>query len=111
MCTKEVTMRMAKGYVGRGFWSGSALLVLLNAACGQDATPDMVEARTSALISATWTQQGPAPLLNGQENVLPFSARNPAAGAVESVVPQPGNANIIYVATVNGGVWKTTNAL
>jgi hypothetical protein len=104
-------MRLGRQYVGRVFGSGSALLVLLSGACGQDATTDKIEERTSALISATWTQQGPAPMLNGQENVLPISARNPTAGAVESVVPQPGNANIIYVATVNGGVWKTTNAL
>lgn len=104
-------MRSTRGYVGYGVWSCSALLALSSAGCRQDDTTDAVEQRTSALISATWTQQGPGPILNGQENVLPASARNPAAGAVESVVPQPGNANVIYAATVNGGVWKTTNAL
>jgi hypothetical protein len=104
-------MKMAREYVGRGLWSCSALLALLTAGCGQEGTTDTVEERTSALISATWTQQGPGPLLGGQENVLPISANNPAAGAIEAVVTQPGNANIIYIATINGGIWKTTNAL
>ena len=96
---------------GHVLWTGSALLALLTVGCSQGDPADEVFQVSSELIAATWAPQGPGPILNGQENVLPVSARNPAAGAVESVVTQPGNANIIYVATVNGGVWKTSNAL
>jgi hypothetical protein len=87
------------------------MAALLTVGCGQSETTDSIYEQTSAVISATWTQQGPAPILGGQENVFPPSANNPAAGAIEAVAPVPGNANIIYVATVNGGIWKTTNAL
>ena len=96
---------------GRGLWTRSTLVALLTVGCGQSETTDSIYEQTSAVISATWTQQGPAPILGGQENVLPASANNPAAGAIEAVATVPGNANIIYVATVNGGIWKTTTAL
>jgi hypothetical protein len=96
---------------GHGSLIGSALLALVTVGCGQDGEADETLEVSSALIAATWAQQGPAPILNGQQSVLPVNARNPAAGAVEALVTQPGNANVIYVATVNGGVWKTTNAL
>jgi hypothetical protein len=87
------------------------MLALLAVGCGENSATDPLFEMTSAVVSPTWIQQGPAPILNGQEIVLPASAGNPAAGAVAAVVTQPGNPNVIYVATVNGGVWKTTNAL
>ena len=31
-------------------------------------------------------------------------------GAVNRVLPHPTNANIMYIGSVNGGVWKTNNA-
>lgn len=33
------------------------------------------------------------------------------AGAVNRILPHPNDANILYAGSVNGGVWKTTNAL
>lgn len=51
---------------------------------------------------------GPAPITDGQvENISPD---NEVAGAVQAVLPHPTDASIAYVGTVNGGVWKTTNA-
>ena len=35
---------------------------------------------------------------------------NPVAGAINAIVPDPSSADIVFVGTVNGGVWKTTNA-
>ncbi len=35
---------------------------------------------------------------------------NPVVGAVDAVLADPSNANILYAGAVNGGVWKTTNA-
>ena len=32
-------------------------------------------------------------------------------GAVNRILPHPTDANIMYIGSVNGGVWKTTNAL
>lgn len=59
-------------------------------------------------VAATWLAQGPSPIRLGQvENVSPD---NEVAGAVHAVLPHPGNADILYLGSVNGGVWKTTNA-
>ena len=35
---------------------------------------------------------------------------SPSAGAVEALAPGPSNPDVLYVGTVNGGVWKTTDA-
>jgi len=60
-------------------------------------------------IPATWSAQGPAPIRLGQiENVSPD---NEVTGAVHALLPHPDNADILYLGSVNGGVWKTTNAL
>ena len=57
--------------------------------------------------SQTWTAQGPGPTLNGQvEGVI----NNPVSGSINAIAPVPGNANVVYLAATNGGVWKTTNA-
>ncbi|HVF61638.1 MAG TPA: RTX toxin [Thermoanaerobaculia bacterium] len=55
-----------------------------------------------------WKAQGPGPAVDGQiENVPP---NNPITGAIHTVLAHPTNANILYIGSVNGGVWKTTNA-
>ncbi|NUN97559.1 MAG: hypothetical protein HUU16_15455, partial [Candidatus Omnitrophica bacterium] len=52
--------------------------------------------------------QGPGPLKNGQtENCPP---NNAVCGAVHVVRPHPTNANILYIAAANGGVWRSDNA-
>ena len=62
-------------------------------------------------LMAAWVEQGPAPIIDGQASVptVPGVGSNPVVGAIESVATDPSNANIIYVGTVNGGIWKTTN--
>jgi photosystem II stability/assembly factor-like uncharacterized protein len=35
---------------------------------------------------------------------------NPDVGSVAALLPNPGNANVLYAGTTNGGIWKTTNA-
>ena len=51
--------------------------------------------------------QGPAPIENGPALASP---NNEVDGAIQAVAPHPGNADVIYVGAVNGGIWKTTNA-
>jgi len=56
-----------------------------------------------------WENAGPGPAEFGQvENLLNQS--NEVAGAVRGLAPHPTNANIMYVGSINGGVWKTVNA-
>jgi hypothetical protein len=60
------------------------------------------------VLSTTWVEQGPGPILgNGLTEGMPGS---PVAGAVEALVPDPTNPDVLYAGTANGGVWKTTNA-
>jgi hypothetical protein len=67
-------------------------------------------AGTAAFAQApAWVEQGPGPILN-IHNVEGLSGPNPAAGAINAVVPSPSSADIVFVGTVNGGIWKTSDA-
>ncbi|HET6673062.1 MAG TPA: hypothetical protein VFG92_06770 [Agromyces sp.] len=62
----------------------------------------------AATIDADYVAQGPAPITGGQvEGVTP---NNEVAGAVHTIVAHPTDANIAWIGTVNGGVWRTFNA-
>src|SRR5262245_48001163 len=61
------------------------------------------------VLSTTWAEQGPGPILGAFNAVIP-GQNNPEDGAVAALATDPHNADIVYAATVNGGVWKTTNA-
>lgn len=54
-----------------------------------------------------WVSEGPSPGIHGQENVLPNNQIN---GAIQAIAVHPTDPNVIYVGSVNGGIWKTTNA-
>jgi hypothetical protein len=66
-----------------------------------------------ALVAAStvlggWVPIGPAPATGGQnENV---GTDNAVVGAIHALAPHPTDPDTLYVGTVNGGVWKTTNA-
>ncbi|HEY5960042.1 MAG TPA: hypothetical protein VIV60_25995 [Polyangiaceae bacterium] len=103
--------------------TGGVTLALVTTACAEApesrvadaaATSEEVGQTAEALVApanAVWIAQGPAPIRNGQSYTWPTTDRNPVAGAVQAVAPHPVTANILYVGTVNGGVWKTNNAL
>jgi hypothetical protein len=60
---------------------------------------------------AQWRPTGPGPAIEGQdEGITSPDGANPVAGAIESIATSPTDANVVYVGSVNGGVWKTTNA-
>ena len=54
------------------------------------------------LSPTTWTSLGPAPEVG--PGALAISGR------VDGIATDPTNADIIYLATASGGVWKTTNS-
>lgn len=63
----------------------------------------------AAGFPATFTLQGPAGITGGQVEGL-GGQNSPVAGAVKAVVTSPTDANVMWVGTVNGGVWRTNNA-
>ncbi|NOT00867.1 MAG: hypothetical protein HOP29_09585 [Phycisphaerales bacterium] len=57
---------------------------------------------------AIWLASGPAPIINGQiENVSP---NDEVSGAMHTLAAHPIDPDTLYAGSVNGGVWKTTNA-
>jgi Cadherin-like/FG-GAP-like repeat len=54
-----------------------------------------------------WVSEGPSPGINGQENVPPNNQIN---GAIQAIAVHPTDPTVMYVGSVNGGIWKTTNA-
>jgi hypothetical protein len=51
-----------------------------------------------------WTSIGPTPITGEY-----WSGNANAAGRVSCVAPHPTDANIVYIAAAQGGVWRTTN--
>lgn len=54
-----------------------------------------------------WAEQGPGPTLNGQTEGLPG---NPVSGAINAMALDLHHPGTVYLATINGGVWKSVNA-
>jgi hypothetical protein len=53
----------------------------------------------------SWTEQGPGPILASGQGV-----QGEDAGAINAIAPDLFHAGTLFVATVNGGVWRTLNA-
>ena len=76
---------------------GSRLTLLLFGVCG-----------TVTAQSAQWVAEGPGPNTKGQvENIT----NGEVVGAANAVAPHPTDPNTVYLGAVNGGIWKTTNAM
>jgi predicted outer membrane repeat protein len=54
-----------------------------------------------------WFPQGPGLTTNGDCNISPD---HPTSGGVSAIAPHPTNPDILYIGTVNGGVWRSDNA-
>ena len=61
----------------------------------------------SVATVGTWANLGPFGATNGQVEGI---VGRPVTGAIHVVLAHPTNADILYVGSVNGGVWKTSNA-
>ena len=53
------------------------------------------------IVGTVWAARGPSPITDG-------SQRN--NGMVTAIAVNPNDANVIYVGTAGGGVWKTRDA-
>ena len=72
--------------------------------------PSLEALEVRLVLSTTWLQQGSGPIINGQdEGITSVQGNNPVSGAISDIAVG-ATADIIYAATVNGGVWKTINA-
>ena len=54
-----------------------------------------------------WVNQGPGQVLGGGSVGI---TGQPVSGAIQAVAVHPFNADIVFIGTVGGGVWRTTNA-
>lgn len=62
----------------------------------------------AAADTLSWIPLGPSPNTKGQvENI----ADKEVEGAVEAIALDPLDSQVAYVGTVNGGIWKTSNAM
>jgi hypothetical protein len=67
-----------------------------------------IAGHTPAFPQPTWVEQGPGPILfDANTEVPPDSA---VSGAINAIAVSPMDPGLIYAGTVNGGVWRTTNA-
>lgn len=55
-----------------------------------------------------WTPQGSRPAIEGQVEGI---TDREVVGAVNAVAPHPTDPQVLYIASVNGGIWKTETAL
>jgi hypothetical protein len=72
------------------------------------ARPDGATALRGEGPLLVWSERGPGPTRSAQVRVPP---NNEVCGAVQAVAPHPTDADIVYIGAVNGGVWRTGNAL
>ena len=63
---------------------------------------------TASPLTGQWSAVGPSPIIGGGvDNVVP---NNEVSGAIETILAHPTNPDILYIGTVNGGIWRTSNA-
>jgi len=60
------------------------------------------QAGANPVVPLTFTPNGPAGMTTSHTD-------GPRAGAVSSLAVKPGDPDVIWIGSVNGGVWRTTN--
>ncbi|MSU60792.1 MAG: LEPR-XLL domain-containing protein [Pedosphaera sp.] len=94
------------------FWGsvGTGVFLIDLSANGRDLFLRFVPNVPSVVIldePAVWVEQGPFVTSGNSNTKVPPD--NPVVGAVNSVVFHPTDPAIAFLASVSGGVWKTTN--
>ncbi len=67
-----------------------------------------IAALATETLAHFWTEQGPGPILHGANTVLPPNSK--VAGAINAIVPDPADPDVVFVGAVSGGIWMTQNA-
>jgi hypothetical protein len=74
---------------------------------------ETLEDRTLPAVSLpgapTWVDQGPGPMENGNNVIIP-AQNNPQVGAVHAIAIDTTNPNRVFIASVNGGIWRSDTA-
>lgn len=92
---------------------GGVLSVKLSSATGIEslaiADPLVQFARSNGCTNKPdpWTQTGGGPINQAQVIIPP---NHPVTGAVEAIAVHPTNPNLVFLGTVNGGIWRSANA-
>jgi photosystem II stability/assembly factor-like uncharacterized protein len=63
---------------------------------------------TTASQPLVWVLQGPHPSTRGQVEGI---VDKEVVGAVKAVAVHPSNPDVVYIGAVNGGIWRTDNAM
>ena len=81
----------------------TAYLALLSVAVGAILAPPV--------LAQTFVSQGPSPISGAAQIVQsadgPNGQTGTVTGAIQAVLPDPVNPNVIYIGATNGGVWST----
>jgi hypothetical protein len=59
-------------------------------------------------VPPVWMPQGPRPSTDGQVEGIPDKE---VIGAIQAVAVHPTDPDQVYIAAVNGGIWRTANAM
>ncbi len=70
---------------------------------------EVLQGGTSNATPTSWFSSGPGPVANAAVNLEGTTSLANVAGPVTSIVTDPNDTQIIYIATANGGAWKTDN--
>ncbi len=82
--------------------------IVVNPAANKDRSRKLVFERLEFRnLMAAWINQGPFGSVGGQVEGI---ATQPVVGAIHAVIAHPTNPDIAYVGSVNGGVWRSSNA-
>lgn len=76
---------------------------------GPAQTPGLAAPTAGGLVGVQWTQVGPAPLRVDAEQI--YQGSGPDSGEVVDIAVDPRNTSdqVIFIATNDGGVWKSTD--
>ncbi|UCE73894.1 MAG: hypothetical protein JSV56_12880, partial [Methanomassiliicoccales archaeon] len=67
--------------------------------------PVVIDPTVLLLEVMTWVPAGPSPIIDGQMENIPND--NPVSGAIHAIVAHPTDPDILWIGTVNGGIWKS----
>jgi len=86
----------------------AALLGSTSTSSSTSSSSSSTSSPSAPATGPTWTSIGPAPIPDGQTNLID-ATRNPVSGRVLTIAVHPTNPNIVYVGTAQGGLYRSLN--